>query len=287
LEWKIKERAYEQERLQKQFDRARELHQAGFLAIDSWLAKNNPKWLTPEDNTNLRNKAILIYIAEDNAQFMRAFQAIGAGDWFNIGRIAFSMKDYNTAATAFGMSSKLSRGSVLSDYWRIKALASVYYIQPNDVKARIALTAYNDFISANPTYYPAYYDRAELLSRVDRIKESISDYKFAISHNIRILDAHVELGFLMLRISDRAAADRYFRQALHIDPQNQLAKDGLASLRQGGQSYSQAEQDSGSFGSYKYWQKVDEENRARNNEMLQRMNNLVRCGNEYGLNCPF
>jgi hypothetical protein len=277
--------AYQKERMRKQLDWAREEHQQFFNAIDGWLWKNNPSWLTAEQIRMLREKAILLFIAEDNDAFLRSFQAIGAGDWFNYGRIAFIMKRYNSAAASFAMASKLSGGSADSDFWRAKALAFTFYTLSNEANGNLALTAYNKFISSNPKYYAAYYDRAELLFRMGRIEDSASDYSIAIMHNVRVVDSHVALGTMKSWL-DKAAAENHFRKALSFDPRNQQARDGLAALRQYRQGSAQSEGYVG-FGSTDYWQKKSEEDRIRNNESLQRMYNLAECGNEYGLSCPF
>lgn len=291
LEWKNREKAYDKARLGKQLDRARELHQVGFLAIDTWLANNKPTWLTSEANTKLREKAISIYIAESNAEFLRAFQAIDAGDWFNIGRIAFTMKKYSTAAMMFGMASKLSGGSVESDYWRTKSLVMEFDMRKTSVNREAALAASNAFISSNPSYYPAYYDRGYLFRILDREDEAIQNFKVALNHGIYPSIINYELGLLYNSMAFRVGsnsllktAKAHFQKALALDPSLQSAKESLAlinnAIRIGG--YSQV---SGEIQMPKSNLADIQRNNERSWQVYQEHRNWEKCGNRNRISC--
>jgi tetratricopeptide (TPR) repeat protein len=169
-EWKESWDAYEKEKIRKNLDRVREEFGLFFLAVDTWLAAHSPDWLAAELNTRLREKAIAIYIAENNEDFMRAYRAISAGEWFYFGRTAFSMKRFKSAAANFAKASQLSGGSVDSDYWRTKSLSDDSLADPSQIDA--ALQALHAFIKKYPSHVMAKYDIARIYARMGKLREA-------------------------------------------------------------------------------------------------------------------
>lgn len=140
------------------------------MAVDTWLAANSPDWPGAELNPRLREKAIAVYIGEGNDDFLKAYQAIGASEWFYFGRVAFSMKRFKSAAAAFERASQLSGASVDSDYWRIKAITEDSWADSSQVEA--AVQALSNFAEKYPNHVGARRDMVKLLARLGRLKEA-------------------------------------------------------------------------------------------------------------------
>ncbi len=80
---------------------------------------------------------------------------------------------------------------------------------------------------------PALQDvRTEWLTTVAEFEDAEEFFRKAITHDPRLLEAHINLGLTLRAAGKREAARAAYQEALQLDPSNQAARNGLDKLGQ-------------------------------------------------------
>jgi predicted O-linked N-acetylglucosamine transferase (SPINDLY family) len=100
-------------------------------------------------------------------------------------------------------------------------------------KSDAAAVAYQHSVRINPNEIKAWNNLANLIAREgtrDAHLQAQTYYERVVAINPRYVQAHVNLGFTLEKLSDSVAAEKYYRQALALQANNMTALGNLAEI---------------------------------------------------------
>jgi len=98
---------------------------------------------------------------------------------------------------------------------------------------RGASACFQKSVSLKPDYFPAARNLAVSLDALGRSDEAFRAYERALELRPREADLYVNMGALRARMGDAQRARALWREALSIDPTNEMAKENLRRLERG------------------------------------------------------
>jgi len=145
-----------------------------------------------------------------------------------LGIVDFDLGNFNRAKKELARAMDLNAKDVLAYEYMGRILLSF------DSDATSALNYFQQEKSLAPNYPDGYYYCASAQDALGKKDEAISDYNETIHLDPlgigRGLDAHISLGDLYLRYKQYDEARKALKDALAIDPNNQVIKDHLADV---------------------------------------------------------
>jgi tetratricopeptide (TPR) repeat protein len=93
-----------------------------------------------------------------------------------------------------------------------------------------AMEMYRKALECDPNYAPAVSNLAAILAQQGRLAEALPLVKRAIALDPESVDAQLNLGRMFVALEQFDNARRQFRTVLHLDPNNQPARELLADL---------------------------------------------------------
>lgn len=104
----------------------------------------------------------------------------------------------------------------------------VEYLRDGDVSS--ALKWLNAAIAADPSYAPAWVERARARERSDLLDDALSDLERATQLDSSSVDALLETGVVMQKLGRHEEAGRFYRHALALDPDRLETLNNLADV---------------------------------------------------------
>lgn len=114
----------------------------------------------------------------------------------------------------------------------ISTLESSSYKNYQEKKFDKAIVELTELLKMNPAGASGYYNNIGMCY-LDGLKynDAIVNFKLAIKEKPDFSSAVNNLGFCYDKLGDKTSAEKYYRKALELDPNNQLAKDNLNKLK--------------------------------------------------------
>lgn len=135
-------------------------------------------------------------------------------------RIAFIKNQYNEAIRAISSAVAINPG-----YAHYFAMWSQILLNKKEYEA--ALQKAEEGLALNPEDEVCLNLRSHALFSLGRKEEAFSNLHEALEHNPENAYTHANLGWKWLEVRDHRKALEHFRESLKIDPNNELARNGM------------------------------------------------------------
>lgn len=93
-----------------------------------------------------------------------------------------------------------------------------------------AVKRYEEAVTLDPEYAPAWAAIGQYCRRIGNLAMAKEALAMAVTLGLRSAETLSTLGIICLERGERAEAERYFKRALEIDPQNELARANASEL---------------------------------------------------------
>ena len=86
-------------------------------------------------------------------------------------------------------------------------------------------------LTADPQFAPVYDLVGAAYTKLDRLPEARAAFERSLSFDAHDSSAYVNLGLVELAAGNRDAARNYFAEALWLEPDSRVAREGLTRAR--------------------------------------------------------
>ena len=100
-----------------------------------------------------------------------------------------------------------------------------------DGEADRAVQFASEAIAIDPQYAPVYDLIGAAYTKLDQLAEARAAFEKSLTFDAHDSSAYINLGLVELAAGDRAKAANYFAEALWLEPDSRVAREGLARAR--------------------------------------------------------
>jgi len=159
-----------------------------------------------------------------------------ADDFIKSGNDAYYKKDYKKAIADFTEAIRLNPNSVTAYLKRGEATALDNFFMPDKATAERIIADFTEVIRLNPNSTAGYYSRGQIYnwSVIRDYDKAIADFTQCIRFDPKHIDAYRHRAKTYYEMGDYKQAREDVNKVLQISPNNQVAKDLDAKLKEKG-----------------------------------------------------